>query len=316
MNIDIMDITPAISVRSLTRRFGNLEAVRGITFDVPRGSIFGFLGPNGAGKTTSMRMMTGMLAPTTGSIMISGLAMPEHRQALKSVIGVVPDHQNLYERLSARRHLELFAALTDTPDGRIGEVLSLLGLEGYADTPVQHLSRGWRQRVLIARGLLHRPAVFFLDEPTSALDPHSALSIRQAIRLLQQQGTTIFLTTHYMEEANSLCDRLAILNAGSIIAEGTPESIRMKYSQPVIDITLSPTDGEAESTLTLPLEGPESASQLSSLIEQGRVRRIHSREASLEEAFLRLTGSTWQPDPPSRDAQSANTAVTAPEEPA
>lgn len=306
-----MDHSPAIAVRSLTRRFGTLEAVRGISFDVPRGSIFGFLGQNGAGKTTSMRMMTGMLVPTSGTISIAGQAMPERRDALKSVIGVVPDHQNLYDRLSARRHLELFAALTDTDPHRIEEVLELLGLETHADTPVQYLSRGWRQRVLIARGLLHRPAVFFLDEPTSALDPQSALSIRRAVRLLQKQGTTIFLTTHYMEEANSLCDRLAILNAGSIIAEGTPESIRMKYGQPMIEVTLNPMGDTPETTITLPLEGSDTATRLSEWITRGRVKRIHSCEATLEEAFLQLTGSAWRQDPPAGDASGLPTSPEA-----
>ncbi|HNW35978.1 MAG TPA: ABC transporter ATP-binding protein, partial [Candidatus Ozemobacteraceae bacterium] len=202
--------------------------------------------------------------------------------------------QNLYDRLSARQHLQFFAHLTDSPAARIAEVLALLGLDEYADTPTQRLSRGWRQRVLIARGLLHEPDVFFLDEPTSALDPHSALSIRHVINTLRKKGTTVFLTTHYMEEANSLCDRIAILHNGTIVAEDTPEVIRMRFGQPSMNVTIRNGQNEADTTITLPLNDSPAAEKLSALLAEGRVKKIHSQEATLEEAFLRLTGSSWQ----------------------
>lgn len=286
---------PAVTVDSLRKSFGKTEAVKGISFDVAAGSIFGFLGPNGAGKTTTMRMLTGMLTPTSGRITVAGLEIPAQRDLARCLIGVVPDHQNLYDRLTARRHLRLFADLTGAPMSRIDDVISLVGLTEYADVPAGRLSRGWRQRVLIARGLLHEPKVFFLDEPTSALDPQSALSIRNVVKRLRDSGTTIFLTTHYMEEASDLCDRIAILHNGSIIASDTPDNIRMKFGRPVMDVTIrSPQDG-ADKTVSLPINDAEAAGKLSALLSEGIVIRIHSQEASLEEAFLRLTGSVWQP---------------------
>jgi len=289
-----METSFAVTVESLTRRFGTTEAVKGISFKVPRGSVFGFLGPNGAGKTTTIRMLTGLLAPSSGHITIAGLAMPAQRDEAKRLIGVVPDHQNLYDRLSARQHLQFFARLTDSPVSRVDEVLELLGLADQSEIPTQRLSRGWRQRVLIARGLLHEPEVFFLDEPTSALDPHSALTIRHVINTLREKGTTIFLTTHYMEEANSLCDRIAILHHGTIVAEDTPEAIRMRFGQPSMTVTVSNGDYQADTAISLPLNDSHAATELSSLFAEGRVKKIHSQEATLEEAFLRLTGSSWQ----------------------
>lgn len=286
---------PAVTVDSLKKSFGKSEAVKGISFEVAAGSIFGFLGPNGAGKTTTMRMLTGMLAPSSGRITVSGLEMPAQRDQIKRLIGVVPDHQNLYDRLTARSHLRLFADLTGVPLPRIDEVISLVGLTEYADVPALRLSRGWRQRVLIARGLLHEPKVFFLDEPTSALDPQSALSIRNVVKNLRDNGTTIFLTTHYMEEASELCDRIAILHNGSIIASDTPDNIRMKFGRPVMDVTIWDSREGIDKTVSLPINEPEAAARLSQWLSDGIVVRIHSQEASLEEAFLRLTGTVWKP---------------------
>ncbi|MBP7633513.1 ABC transporter ATP-binding protein [Candidatus Ozemobacteraceae bacterium] len=287
----------AVSVESLTKSFGKHEAVKGISFDVASGSIFGFLGPNGAGKTTTMRMITGMLAPTSGRITVAGLDMPSHRDQIKTLMGVVPDHQNLYDRLTARRQLRLFADLTGVAPARVDEVVSLVGLDEYADIPTIRLSRGWRQRVLIARGLLHRPKVFFLDEPTSALDPQSALSIRRVVRSLRDEGTTVFLTTHYMEEASDLCDQIAILHDGRIVASDTPDNIRMQFGRPLIDVTLHNRETGADRTVSLPIADPETPARISGWLSEGSVVRIHTQEATLEEAFLRLTGSSWQPQP-------------------
>lgn len=295
------NIQAAVSVESLKKSFGKHEAVKGISFDVAAGTIFGFLGPNGAGKTTTMRMITGMLAPTSGRITVAGLDMPTKRDQIKALIGVVPDHQNLYDRLTARRQLRLFADLTGAAPARVDEVISLVGLEEYADAPTVRLSRGWRQRVLIARGLLHRPRVFFLDEPTSALDPQSALSIRSVVRRLRDEGTTIFLTTHYMEEASDLCDRIAILHDGRIVASDTPDNIRMQFGRPLIDITLRSRETGTDRIVSLPIADPETPARISGWLADGSVVRIHTQEATLEEAFLRLTGSSWQPQPETCD---------------
>ncbi|RCK79476.1 MAG: ABC transporter, ATP-binding protein [Candidatus Ozemobacter sibiricus] len=285
---------PAIRVERLAKSFEGRQVVKEISFEVHPGEIFGFLGPNGAGKTTSIRMMIGELVPDAGEVVIAGLPMPAERDRLKSIIGVVPDHQNLYDRLTVRQNLDLFARLYQVPPQRVDELIDLVHLREHLDHPTVRLSRGLRQRTLIARGILHRPSVFFLDEPTSALDPHSAQVIRRLIRDLRDQGTTVFLTTHYMEEANSLCHRIAIMHQGTIVAIDTPAGLRMRFGRPTIRVTLK----DAEAPVELPLNDPEGARTLAGFLAAGRVARLHSQEATLEEAFMRLTGAEWhEPDP-------------------
>lgn len=279
-----------LAVCGLTKRFAGQVAVDGIDVEVRRGEIFGFLGPNGAGKTTSIRMMIGEIPFDSGSITIANHPVPEQMAALKAVIGVVPDHQNLYDRLSVRQNLEFFCDLYGLPHRRADDLMNEVGLANHADKATRDLSRGMRQRVLIARGLLHAPQIFFLDEPTSALDPYSALEIRGLIRRLQSAGTTVFLTTHYMEEANQLCDRIAILHRGRIIANDTPEHLRLKFGRPVIKVVTEP-DG---ATVELPLADADGAERMAVLMREGRVRIAHSQEATLEEVFLTLTGDAWK----------------------
>lgn len=283
-------MTTAILVENLARSYADREVVKRISFSVRAGEIFGFLGPNGAGKTTSIRMMIGELIPDSGRIEIMGLPMPSDRDRIKAIIGVVPDHQNLYDRLTVRQNLDLFCRLYGVPPARTDELLALVHLNEHAAVPTSRLSRGLRQRTLIARGILHRPQVFFLDEPTSALDPHSALVIRKLIRALREQGTTVLLTTHYMEEANSLCDRIAIMHEGNIVAVDTPEGLRMRYGRPTIRVTLK----DSPQPIDLPLNDRQGALDLAALLQEGRVARLHSQEATLEEAFMRLTGAEWR----------------------
>ena len=296
----------AILVDHLIKSYEGREVVRGISFEVPEGAIFGFLGPNGAGKTTSIRMMIGEIRPDDGRIEVMGLSMPQERDRIKTLMGVVPDHQNLYDRLTVRENLRLFARLYGVEDSRVEELIRSVNLVEHADLPTIKLSRGLRQRTLIARGLLHRPKVFFLDEPTSALDPHSSLGIRSLIRSLKAQGTTVLLTTHYMEEANSLCDRLAILNHGQIVAVDTPEALRLRFGRPRMEITLRTSDGMPGEKLDLPLNDAEAGQRLAGLLGKGEVLRIHSQEASLEEVFLNLTGDYWKEYEDTNDGENAS----------
>lgn len=288
----------AILVENLSKRFGDNNVVKGISFVVEEGEIFGFLGPNGAGKTTSIRMMIGELPYDGGRIEILGMPMPDERETIKKIIGVVPDHQNLYDRLTVRQNLDLFARLTDTPVERIDEVLALVNMKEHENVPTQKLSRGLRQRTLIARGILHKPQVFFLDEPTSALDPHSASAIRKLIRTMKHQGTTVLLTTHYMEEATMLCDRLAILHQGNIVAVDTPDSLRIRFGKANIAVTLKPTADEPEKRIEVPLNDEASARKIERYLSEGKVLKIHSQEATLEEVFMNLTGSQWKESDP------------------
>ena len=221
----------AIEVHELTRNYNGLRAVDGITFAVNPGEIFGFLGPNGAGKTTTIRMLTGQLLPTSGSAKVAGYDIVHERQQLKPRIGVVFDSQNLYERMSARENLIFYARLYRIKKSRVDETLAQVGLTKRARDKVQSYSTGMKQRLLIARALLHKPEVLFLDEPTRGLDPHIARDIRGIVSELARDGMTVFLTTHYMEEADQLSQRVAFLDQGHIVALDTPSHLKAEYGR-------------------------------------------------------------------------------------
>jgi ABC-2 type transport system ATP-binding protein len=218
-------MTSAIDVRNLTRDYNGLRAVNDISFTVASGSIFGFLGPNGAGKTTTIKMLTGQLRPTSGTARVAGCDVVTQRDRLKPQIGVVFEYQNLYERLSARDNLLFAARLYAVPKHRVDEVLALVDLSDRARDRVKQYSNGMQQRLLIARALLHEPEVLFLDEPTRGLDPNIARDIRAIVRDLAQAGITVFLTTHYMEEAEQLCQQVAIVDQGQIVALDAPQQL-------------------------------------------------------------------------------------------
>lgn len=220
----------AIEVINLTHQYNGIRALEGINFSVASGEIFGFLGPNGAGKTTTIRILTGQLHPTSGNARVAGFDVVAQRESLKPRIGVVFEMQNLYERLSARENLLFSAGLYGVPKTEVDMMLAFVGLETRANDPVKKYSNGMKQRLLIGRALLHHPQVLFLDEPTRGLDPNMARDIRSLVASLGQQGVTIFLTTHYMEEADRLCQRVAILDHGQIVALDTPDRLKADYA--------------------------------------------------------------------------------------
>jgi ABC-2 type transport system ATP-binding protein len=221
----------AIEVRNLTRNYNELCAVDDIGFKVEGGEIFGFLGPNGAGKTTTIKMLTGQLRPTSGEARVIGCDVVDDRQELKPQIGVVFEYQNVYERLSAKDNLAFYARLYGVKKERIEKVLVQVGLIGRECDKIKKYSNGMKQRLLIARALLHEPKVLFLDEPTRGLDPGVARDIRALIADLAKEGVTIFLTTHYMEEADRLCNRVAIIDQGRIVALDRPEKLKLDHGR-------------------------------------------------------------------------------------
>ncbi|MCP4289469.1 MAG: ABC transporter ATP-binding protein [Gammaproteobacteria bacterium] len=221
----------AIEVKNLTRDYNGLRAVDGLSFSVEPGEIFGFLGPNGAGKTTTIKMLTGQLRPTSGAAKVMGCDVVEDRQDLKPQIGVVFDSQNLYERLSARDNLRFYARLYRVKKARVEAVLAQVGMTDRAHAKMKTYSNGMKQRIIIARALLHQPRVLFLDEPTRGLDPNVARAIRAIVVDLAKQGMTVFLTTHYMEEADHLSDRVAIIDLGGIVALDTPERLKAEHGE-------------------------------------------------------------------------------------
>jgi ABC-2 type transport system ATP-binding protein len=281
------DGAPSVSVRDLVRTYGEVRAVDGISFDVAPGEVFGFLGHNGAGKTTTIRMLTGRTRPTGGTATILGHDVVRDRDRLKPLINLVFEDPNLYERFTGRQNLEIFADLYGAPRARVDELLAMVRLEDAAGRKVKTYSSGMRQRLLIARSLVNAPRVLFLDEPTRGLDPSSARELRDVVRALRDGGTTVFLTTHYMEEADELCDRVAFLSAGRIVALDTPRQLRLQYGQRTALVSLR--DGTEQ---TVGLDDPAGAERLAAWMRDDQVVTLHSQEGTLEDVFIALAGRT------------------------
>ena len=284
-----------IDVHALHRSFGTREAVAGISFSVRRGEIFGLLGPNGAGKTTTIRMLTGQIDPSKGSASVAGYDVVKERAQLKTRIGVVFQEQNLYERLSAQLNLEFSCWLYGLPKHEVDVVLDLVGLRERARDPVRTFSGGMKQRLMVARALLHHPPVLFLDEPTRGLDPVAAFELRKTIAQLSREGMAILLTTQLMDEADHLCQRLAFLVDGRIVANDTPRNLKLAHGERKMVVTLAASHplGEELPVLTeriLSMDAPADQAQLAEWMAQGTVMAIHSREATLEDIFMSLVG--------------------------
>ncbi|MGB9694316.1 MAG: ABC transporter ATP-binding protein, partial [Caldisericaceae bacterium] len=224
----------AISVHNLTKRYGDITAVDNISFEVKQGEIFGFLGPNGAGKTTTIRILTGIIKPDEGKAAIMGHDIEKEPLQAKQIMGIVPEMSNAYIDLSAWDNLMIIGELYGVPKKQRAErakrLLEKFGLYDRRNQLVRGFSKGMKQRLILCMALINEPAILFLDEPTSGLDVESAKIIREMITELNNAGTTVFLTTHNMEEANKLCDRIAIINHGRIAAIDTPEKLRVKSS--------------------------------------------------------------------------------------
>ena len=274
-----------IEAEELSRTFNGRTVIDKLGFTVQEGEIFGFLGPNGAGKTTTIRMLTGQIHPTNGRASVSGFDIVRQRQQLKHCIGVVFEEQNLYERFSGRENLAFSANLYGVDSKRVEEVLEQVSLRERANDRVQKYSNGMRQRLVIARALLHKPRVLFLDEPTRGLDPIVAREIRLMITSLVDQGMTVFLTTHYMEEAEHLCRQVAFIDQGRIVGLDTPDRLKASYGKRGINLTL--LDG---AHLYIPFDETKNGEHLGELAASGRILTAHSAEASLEDVFVQLTG--------------------------
>jgi ABC-2 type transport system ATP-binding protein len=228
----------AIDVTGLTRRFGAFTAVDGITFDVHGGEVFGFLGANGAGKTTAIRMLTGLLAPTSGRATVAGHDIARQAEQVKRDIGYMSQRFSLYEDLTVRENIRLYGGIYDLSDrdirDRTSRMLARLGLDHAADQFVRAIPLGWRQKLAFSVALLHEPKVVFLDEPTSGVDPITRRQFWELIYQAAAAGTTVLVTTHYMDEAE-YCDRISIMVAGRIGAMGTPAELKRQFAVDSID---------------------------------------------------------------------------------
>ena len=297
------------------RRSLEVEAVRGVTFEVDEGELFGLLGPNGAGKTTTIKMLITLLLPTSGSARVLGYDVAEHPREVRKRIGYVfGGDRGLYERLPALDNLRYFAELYGIPPReqrpRIDELLELVGLEGREKERVEGYSRGMRQRLHIARGLLHDPPVLFLDEPTIGVDPVGARELRATIAGLKAAGKTVLLTTHYMFEADALCDRIGVVAKGKIVAEGTPRDLKASVAEGVVvEIEVYGIEDDRVEALrqiagvtSVAVEDRDQAQVVVVQAESGRepthdvlarldgvsLGRVTTREPTLEDAYVAL----------------------------
>ena len=265
-------------------KFGAQTALNNLSFEIEEGEFFGFLGPSGAGKTTTIKLLTHQLKATAGDITVLGKDISSISRQDYDKVGILTDNSGLYERLSVWDNLALYARLKSLPNSRVEEVLEAVGLADQKTKPAKTLSKGMKQRLTLAQAILHNPTLLFLDEPTAALDPSTAGSIRKLLAQLNKQGTTIFLTTHNMEEADQLCHRVAFLNNGSIAESGSPSGLKLKFAPNRVHALL------ANGTVLEEAKTPEGLASIAALATGQEILQIHSLEPNLEEVFLQVTG--------------------------
>ena len=298
---------PVIFAQGLTKRFNSFTAVAGIEFTVFAGEVMGFLGPNGAGKTTTIRMVTCTSPRTAGTLTVFGMDVALHPREIKAQIGVAPQENNFDPDFTVLQNLTTYGRYFRLPrseiQSRAAELLEFVQLDEKVNEAVEKLSGGMKRRLILARSLLNRPRLLILDEPTTGLDPQGRRLIWERIRALRQSGITVVLTTHYMEEAEQICDRLLIMNQGQIIAEGSPsELIQRHVGGEVLEIV--PEDGAEAAILAeigeccpyqrlgekLEIFTPDGSGMLERLKSRGKLSSYGIRRPNLEDVFLRLTG--------------------------
>ncbi len=301
----------AIQAAHLTRDFGTVRAVDQISLEVDSGSLFGFLGPNGSGKTTTIRLLLGLLEPTQGMSSVLGFDSIRQGQQVRENCGALLEHTGLYERLTAAENLEFYARVfrlsPSERNTRIKELLTNMGLWDRKNEIVKGWSRGMKQKLAVARAMLHRPKVIFLDEPTSGLDPVAASAFREDLQnLVRQSGVSVFLTTHNLNEAEKLCDRVGVIREGKLLAIGSPDELRLRNGNGFIDVVGSGFTTEVMKNLEQHpkitsvrqhdqhvriqyIPGFDSSSLIPMLVEQGiHIEEIRKGKSSLEDVFLTL----------------------------
>ena len=306
---------PIIELSSVSKRFAERIAVDGLSLQVPAGLCFGLLGPNGAGKTTTLRMIYGVTRPTSGAIRVFGMDISRNPRAVRSRLGVTLQQNVLIEALSPRANLRVFGRyhLLREPElsHRADELIDFLELRSHADVPVRHLSGGFQRRLAIALSLMNHPELLILDEPTTGLDPAVRQALWSRIRALRAAGSTVLITTHYMDEAERLCDQVAIMSSGKVISAGAPADLIARLAPETIEFDCSPDeetallDGLAPSArrvrigqrVMLHLEDPTTVIAHIRGRDHGDRRPIVVRPTNLEDVFLSLTGTSLEGSP-------------------
>jgi ABC-2 type transport system ATP-binding protein len=311
-----------IEAARLSKNFGERQAVDGLSFSIEEGDIFGFLGPNGAGKTTTIRMLTGLLKPTSGKAYVRGLDVEKNPQVVKRFVGVLPESQGYYGWMTGYEYLRYFESLYDFPNPhpRAKELLTAVGLAERSRTPISSYSRGMRQRLGIARALIHSPKVLFLDEPSLGLDPKGQREINALVKALnEEEGITVFLSSHLLSEVESLCTRFAIVREGGLVAEGDRSELEARLGQSqrlrleVSDVLralelarqraggLEGAHKEGNSLIVSPKREDYSAELIRVLVEEGvDVYSVQRLAPSLEEIFFGFTEEETRPQEASR----------------
>ncbi len=309
-----MDHNGVIEVQGLVKTYGDVNAVGGIEFSVQEGELFGFLGPNGAGKTTTINILTGLARPDSGLVRVAGIDCSRNPKAAQHLMGIIPDESNLYPELSGRGNLEFCGALygmrAKRREARADELLKRFGLAQAADRRFGGYSKGMKRKLTIAAGIIHSPPLLFLDEPTTGIDVASARDIRRLLAELNGAGTTVFLTTHYIEEAERLCSRIAFIVGGRIVRTDTVDALvedarrlhvvhiavdggagelAKTLSSRIDDVTCIP---ESEREIRVESSSPVSVGPIVRMIEENRAEVFEARRVrpSLEEVFARVTG--------------------------
>jgi ABC-2 type transport system ATP-binding protein len=312
-------VSAAITVRDLRKSYGSLQAVDGVSFEVQPGEFFGILGPNGAGKTTTLEIIEGLRRADAGEVTVLGLPAWPRNQVLLPKIGVQLQASSFFERLTAREQLRTFASLYGVPARRADEMLGVVGLEDQAGTRAEKLSGGQAQRLSIACALVHGPELLFLDEPTGSLDPQARRNLWDLLRAISAQGRTVVLTTHHMDEAEILCDRVAIMDHGKILEAGPPATLvrtldyplRISVESGLLGVaeaqslaagaaatgaaaTPDPADSVSDDGVSLTIATRDPAAVLAGLAGRGALAGLRVQGASLEDVFLSLTGREYR----------------------
>jgi ABC-2 type transport system ATP-binding protein len=303
---------PAIELRALCKAFGTLQAVDHLTLSVEQGEIFGLLGPNGSGKTTTINLISGLSTPTSGEVQVMGYDVRRHARRIRQMLGAVPQETALYEELSAWDnldfHADLFGMARQEKKARIMQMLDLVQLQERKRSRVSTFSGGMKRRLALARALLHDPHLLYLDEPTLGVDVQSRRAIWDYILSLHKEGKTVLITTNYLEEAQALCERIAILDHGKLIAVDTPEHLKQTYGGSVVELETAQPSAVVDAIRELAgvkeviqegtrlqittQAGSAVVPQIINLVTgQGELRQIAVREPNLDEIFLRLTGT-------------------------
>ena len=279
-----------IKVKNLYHSYAknNNYAVKDVTFDIEKGEIFGFLGPSGAGKSTTQQILTGLLPLQKGDVSIDGMDIRKSSKDLFNDIGVSFERANVYKKLTGAENLKFHSQMYSVPTEDPVKLLKMVGLEEAIHKKAGSYSKGMLQRLVFARSMINNPKIWFLDEPTSGLDPSTASVIKGIIKEKQEQGTTIFLTTHNMHIAEEICDRVAFITAGEISAIDSPRNLKLKFGERFVEIEHRNADELIREKLSF--TDPAQKARINELVSNGNIETMHTQEASLEEIFIRITG--------------------------